>query len=53
MKKIQFNDKKNIISENSRKYREKAGMRQSRLAAFCEVLNVGPRDMLSGFYENS
>lgn len=79
MRKIQFNDNKNIISENLRKYREKAGLSQSQLAAkmqtvginidqqmisrieknlrqvtdyelaaFCEVLNVGSRDMLSG-----
>lgn len=84
MKKIQFNDNKNIISEQLRRAREKEGLSQAQLAAkmqtiginidqqmisrieknlrqvtdyelaaFCEILNVTPGDMLSMFYENS
>ena len=40
MKKIQFNDNKNIISENLRSYREAAGLSQSQLAAKLQTVGI-------------
>ena len=40
MKKIQFNENKNIISDNLRKYREAAKLSQSQLAAKMQTAGI-------------
>ena len=53
MKKIQFNENKNIISENLRKYREDAKLSQSQLAAKMQTLGINiDQQMISRIEKN-
>jgi len=53
MKKIQFNDNKNIISENLRLYREAAGLSQSQLAAKLQTVGINiDQQMISRIEKN-
>ena len=53
MKKIQFNDNKNIISENLRSYREAAGLSQSQLAAKLQTVGINiDQQMISRIEKN-
>ena len=53
MKKIQFNENKNIISENLRKYREKAGLSQSQLAAKMQTVGINIDQQMISRIENN
>jgi len=54
LKKIQFNDNKNVISENVRKYRKLKGMSQAELAARLQTMGVNmDQQMLSKIENNS
>ena len=53
MKKIQFNDNKNIISENLKLYREAAGLSQSQLAAKLQTVGINiDQQMISRIEKN-
>ena len=53
MKKIQFNENKNIISEKLRKYREDAGFSQSQLAAKMQTVGINiDQQMISRVEKN-
>ena len=53
MKKIQFNENKNIIYENLRKYREKAGLSQSQLAAKMQTVGINIDQQMISRIENN
>lgn len=53
MKKIQFNENKNIISDNLRKYREAAKLSQSQLAAKMQTAGINiDQQMISRVEKN-
>ena len=53
MKKIQFNENKNIVSENIRKYREAAKLSQSQLAAKMQTAGINiDQQMISRVEKN-
>ena len=53
MKKIQFNDKKNIIYKQLKLARVKAGLTQGQLAARVQVLNVNLDQQMISKIENN
>ncbi len=53
MKKICYNDNKNIISEQLKELREKAGLSQSNLAAKLQTMNINiDQQMISKIEKN-
>ena len=53
MKKIQYNENKNIISEKLRKYREEATLSQSQLAARMQTVGINiDQQMISRIEKN-
>ena len=53
MKKIEFNDNKNIISKQLKIARIKAGLTQSQLAAKMQVLNINLDQQMISKIENN